>query len=98
MSGQDRSGPSAKLDAAQEALRALWEEHVQCEFATHNTDDTLATMVADAYVNHIPVLTGGVGRAQLRRSCSNPVTPQIPPYTPTTPISQPIRRHPSDAP
>ena len=50
------------LNPAQEDLSKLWEEHVRYEFSTHNTDDTLATMVEDAYVNHIPVLTGGVGK------------------------------------
>ena len=54
------------LTLAQERLRALWEEHVKHEFATHNTEDTLQTMVEDAYVNHIPVMTGGVGRASSR--------------------------------
>jgi len=47
---------------AQERLSQLWEEHVRYEFSTRNTEDTLATMVEDAYVNHIPVLTGGVGK------------------------------------
>ncbi|HYK87339.1 MAG TPA: dienelactone hydrolase family protein, partial [Acidobacteriota bacterium] len=51
--------------ADREHMRQLWEEHVRHEFTTHNTDDTLATMVADAYVNHIPVLTGGSGRDEL---------------------------------
>src|SRR5262249_50600737 len=54
------------LSAAQESLNKLWDEHVRHEFATHNTEDTLATMVENAYVNHIPVLTGGVGRDELR--------------------------------
>jgi len=57
---------SPTLTAAQELLRDLWEAHVRYEFATRNTEDTLATMVEDAYVNHIPVLTGGVGRDALR--------------------------------
>ncbi len=39
---------------------------MRCEFATHDTEDTLATMVDDAYVNHVPVLTGGVGKEALR--------------------------------
>ena len=54
--------PDPSLTPAQELLRDLWEAHVRYEFATRNTEDTLATMVEDAYVNHIPVLTGGVGR------------------------------------
>ena len=58
---------STPLTAAQARLQDLWEEHIRCEFATRNTEDTLATMVADAYVNHIPVLTGGVGRDQRPR-------------------------------
>src|SRR5262245_58088482 len=49
-------------------LSALWDDHVKYEFVTRNTEDTLKTMVEDAYVNHVPVLTGGVGRDQLRRS------------------------------
>ena len=59
-------GPDAELTRAQATLRDLWEEHVRCEFATRDTETTLATMVEDAYVNHVPVLTGGVGRDRLR--------------------------------
>ncbi len=76
------------LTAAQEILSQLWEEHVRHEFATHNTEDTLATMVEDAYVNHIPVLTGGVGRDELREFYSKRFIPQMPPDTELTPISR----------
>jgi len=48
-------------------LAALWEEHVRFEFDTRNVPDTMATMVAEPYVNHIPTLTGGVGYKQLAR-------------------------------
>ncbi len=64
------------LTPSQQALRDLWEEHLRCEFAGRDTEATLATMGEDAYVNHVPVLTGGVGRDQLgparprRRSAS----------------------------
>ncbi len=61
MNDQTTSGSAATLTASQQFLQNLWEEHVRCEFATHDTNDTLATMVEDAYVNHIPVMTGGVG-------------------------------------
>ncbi|KAJ1335666.1 carboxymethylenebutenolidase [Microdochium nivale] len=46
-------------------LEAIWDEHTAFEFDTRNVDDTMATMVAEPYVNHIPTLTGGVGRAKL---------------------------------
>src|SRR5262245_40766049 len=76
-------------NAAQE-LSELWDEHVKCEFATRNTEDTLATMVQDAYVNHVPVLTGGVGHDQLREFYSQRFIPQMPPDTKMTPISRTI--------
>ncbi len=80
----------AGLSPAQERLRDLWEEHLRCEFATHSTEDTLATMVEDAYVNHIPVLTGGVGRDALREFYAKRFIPQMPPDTELTPISRTI--------
>lgn len=61
-----------------------------CEFATHNTEDTLATMVENAYVNHIPVLTGGVGLDQLREFYSRRFIPQMPPDTAVIPVSRTI--------
>ena len=86
----ENSRSGTNFTAAPEFLRQLWEEHVRHEFATHNTEDTLATMVEDAYVNHIPVLTGGVGRDQLREFYSRRFIPQMPPDTEMTPISRTI--------
>lgn len=83
-------GSATKLTDAQEILRQLWEEHVRHEFTTHNTEDTLATMVEDAYVNHIPILTGGVGREKLREFYSKRFIPQMPPDTGMIPISRTI--------
>jgi carboxymethylenebutenolidase len=81
---------AAKPTAAQKALGRLWEEHVRHEFATHSTEETLATMVAGAYVNHIPVLTGGVGLSELREFYSRRFIPQMPPDTEMVPISRTI--------
>jgi len=47
-------------------LEALWAEHLEAEFETRDVEAALATMVDDAYVNHVPVGTGGRGKAQLR--------------------------------
>ena len=80
----------ANLSPVQETLGRLWEEHVQHEFSTRNTEDTLATMVEDAYVNHIPVLTGGVGRDELREFYSKRFIPQMPPDTEMIPVSRTI--------
>lgn len=47
-------------------LERLWSQHLEGEFATKDVEATLATMVDDAYVNHVPVSTGGRGKDQLR--------------------------------
>ena len=87
LEGTDRN---ISLTPAQQRLSELWDEHVRYEFSTRNTEDTLATMVEDAYVNHIPVLTGGVGRDELREFYSKRFIPQMPPDTEMTPVSRTI--------
>ena len=72
------------------AAAELADEHVKYEFATRDTEDTLKTMVVDAYVNHVPVMTGGVGRDQLREFYSRRFIPQMPPDTSMTPVSRTI--------
>jgi carboxymethylenebutenolidase len=78
------------LTPAQEALQALWDEHIRSEFVTHSTEDALATMVEDAYVNHIPVMTGGVGKAAVGEFYSKYLIPQMAPDTELIPISRTI--------
>ena len=90
MAKPEETDATNNLSPAQQTLRHLWEEHVQYEFSTRNTEDTLATMVEDAYVNHIPVLTGGVGRDELREFYSKRFIPQMPPDTEMTPVSRTI--------
>lgn len=46
-------------------LEALWEQHTYFEFALRDADKTIETMVESPYVNHVPTMTGGVGRKQL---------------------------------
>ena len=90
MAKPEETDATNNLNPAQQTLRQLWERHVQYEFSTCNTEDTLATMVEDAYVNHIPVLTGGVGRDELREFYSKRFIPQMPPDTEMTPVSRTI--------
>jgi len=75
---------------AQQSLSSKWDDHVRYEFATRNTDDTLETMVVDAYVNHVPVMTGGVGHDELREFYATRFIPQMPPDTSMTPVSRTI--------
>lgn len=92
VSDQDSSLPNLDLTPNEEFLQKLWEEHVQDEFVTRNTEDTLTTMVEDAYVNHIPVMTGGIGRDALRDFYSQRFIPQMPPDTEMIPVSRTIGR------
>jgi carboxymethylenebutenolidase len=78
------------LAGSQRALAEMWEEHVKYEFATRDTEDTLKTMTNDAYVNHVPVMTGGVGHNELREFYSKRFIPQMPPDTGMTPVSRTI--------
>jgi carboxymethylenebutenolidase len=90
MKDQQKPESETNLTPAQETLQQLWEEHVRHEFNTRNHEETLATMVEDAYVNHIPVLTGGVGKDELREFYSKRFIPQMPPDTEMTAISRTI--------
>ena len=80
----------SKLSAERTGLAQLWEEHMRHEFQTCSTEDTLATMVEDAYVNHVPVMTGGMGHAELRQFYAMHFIPKMPPDIEMTPLSRTI--------
>jgi carboxymethylenebutenolidase len=71
-------------------LSALWDKHCEYEFGTRNVDDTMSTMVAEPYVNHIPTMTGGVGYKQLHHFYSDHFVNSNPPDTALTPISRTV--------
>jgi carboxymethylenebutenolidase len=71
-------------------LPSLWQEHTDHEFVTRDTEATLATMVEDAYVNHIPTLTGGRGKEALRAFYSRDFIPSMPPDTALEPVSRTV--------
>ena len=77
-------------DLHSDALRKLWEEHTADEFEIRDADATVATMVDDAYVNHVPTMTGGHGKAALLRFYSTDFIPVMPPDTKLTPVSRTI--------
>jgi carboxymethylenebutenolidase len=80
----------SELSAEQTRLAQLWEEHMRHEFQTCSTEDTLATMVEDAYVNHVPVMTGGAGHAELRQFYATHFIPKMPSDMEMTPLSRTI--------
>ena len=85
-----KQGVNGGLTPEQEVLNDLWEKHLRNEFTTQDTNATIDTMVPDAYVNHIPVLTGGVGHAQLREFYSRHFIPKMPRDIEILPVSRTI--------
>lgn len=71
-------------------LEALWERHLDLEFATRDADATMTTMVASPYVNHVPVMTGGTGYADLHRFYRHHFIPQMPKDTHMIPVSRTV--------
>ena len=71
-------------------LEALWEQHTTYEFGVRDVDATMRTMVAEPYVNHIPVMTGGVGGRDLARFYAHHFIPKCPADFKLVPISRTI--------
>jgi carboxymethylenebutenolidase len=71
-------------------LAALWEDHCRFEFETRDVDATMATMVAEPYVNHVPTMTGGVGHEHLKRFYKYHFIGGNPPDTALLPVSRTI--------
>jgi carboxymethylenebutenolidase len=79
-----------KLTPGQRAMVALWEEHLKAEFQDRDAGASCDTMVARPYVNHVPVLTGGVGRRQLERFYGKYFIPGMPADVELVPISRTV--------
>jgi carboxymethylenebutenolidase len=71
-------------------LSALWEAHTFHEFAKRDVPATMATMVAEPYVNHVPTMTGGVGHKNLSRFYEHHFVNGNPADTKLIPISRTI--------
>ena len=75
---------------AQQALVEVWEAHMRHEFATRSADETMETMADGPSVNHVPVLTGGVGKDQVRAFYASAFIPQMPPDLGIVPVSRTV--------
>jgi carboxymethylenebutenolidase len=71
-------------------LSTLWDNHADQEFKDRDIEGTMATMTADAYVNHVPTLTGGYGFKELRRFYNNHFIPRLPADTRIVPVSRTV--------
>lgn len=71
-------------------LAAVFDEHVSAEFVHLDLEATMATMTDAPYVNHVPAMTGGVGREEVRRFYGEHFIGKWPADTEITPVSRTI--------
>lgn len=82
----------SELTPEQQTMVRVWEAHLAGEFQAKSAQDAIDTMVERPYVNHVPVLTGGVGREQVAHFYENYFIPGMPPDTQIVPISRTVGR------
>ncbi len=69
-------------------LDKIWDRHTELEFATRAAEETMTTMVAEPYVNHVPVMTGGTGYDETLRFYKHHFIPTAPQDARLVPISR----------
>ena len=87
---KNNSVSESQLSPEQQAMEKLWEEHLASEFQSKSAEGAINTMVERPSVNHVPVITGGVGRKQLTHFYDRYFIPQMPPDTQITLVSRTI--------
>ena len=80
----------AQLTPEQRDMVALWEEHLKAEFQDRDAVASCDTMVPNPYVNHVPVMTGGMGRRQLEHFYGKYFIPGMPVDVELAPISRTV--------
>ena len=68
----------------------MWDKHTAAEFENKSIEATMDTMSADPFVNHVPVMTGGVGTDQVCHFYSTYFIPGHPPDTEVTPVARTV--------
>jgi carboxymethylenebutenolidase len=71
-------------------IAEVFDQHVAAEFVLRDLDAAMATMTEDPYVNHVPVMTGGVGFEGVRRFYGDHFIGKWPEDTEIAPVSRTI--------
>ena len=71
-------------------IAAVFDAHVAAEFVQRDLDAAMATMSDDPYVNHVPVMTGGVGFEGVRDFYGRHFIGKWPEDTTIAPVSRTI--------
>jgi carboxymethylenebutenolidase len=88
-SADDQAPPYESLALAGDPPTIL-DEHLKAEFADRDITATMATMAPDPYLNHVPVMTGGVGWDEVHRFYNRHFIPGWPEDTVSTPVARTI--------
>ena len=80
----------APFTAEERRLIELWERHVRLEFADRDAAATVDTMSDENYVNHVPVMTGGRGRAEMLEFYGRHFIPKMPADTAITAVCRTV--------
>jgi carboxymethylenebutenolidase len=68
----------------------MWERHTAYEFAVRDADLAVSTMVDDAKVMHLPTMSGGSGKENLRHYYRDVFIPGIPADTTNEQIARSV--------
>jgi carboxymethylenebutenolidase len=79
---------AAYTGTGETADASVFDEHMAAEFELRDIDRTMATMVDDPYLNHVAVMTGGRGAAEVRRFYEEHFIPRWPADTTAVPVSR----------
>jgi carboxymethylenebutenolidase len=71
-------------------IASVFDDHVAAEFVDMDLDATMATMTEDPYVNHVPVMTGGVGFEGVRQFYGDHFIGKWPSDIAITPVSRTV--------
>jgi carboxymethylenebutenolidase len=71
-------------------IAGVFDDHVAAEFVDMDLEATMATMADDPYVNHVPVMTGGVGFERVRQFYGDHFIGKWPQDVEITPVSRTV--------
>jgi carboxymethylenebutenolidase len=73
-------------------LTSIWEEHLEALLVRHDLEASLAHMVAEPSLLHIPAMTGAAGRTALERFYAEEFLPHLPDDMVRTRLSRTVDR------
>ena len=85
-----RARRSDLVSTPMDDIGAVFDEHVAAEFVRLDLDATMATMTDEPYVNHVPVMTGGVGAEEVRQFYGRHFIGKWPKDIEITPVSRTV--------